>query len=1130
MSYSLPVTGGVAAVTAHETAVNTAISVAVGAEATARAAGDDALAAQIAGLDAASETALAAETAARVAGDGAQDHLRRVHEARRDNPHEVTKAQMGLSRVDNLGPLDMPVSTAQAAALASIERAAIVPADRPGEFPEHFTRTLSGDAGAKPRLTAAVVHVAGAGACFAQHAAGIVARRAPVAIGAEVIEVSARFARTTDGTDPTGNAVVLRAAWLNAGGQIIADTALATAASPVTGNGLVRLAARVSRLTVDGVIAPPTGAESLVAYLRCHGEDGVTGVDYVRAEVVTALHLAEIGDLSGVVAAATAATAAANAASLTATETLATMASVADYTRPAGVGVITLRGGYAPFDGQGGQWAYDAGDTTTAADPPRVLVGDDGARWKRIRRDTQTVLQAWQVGLIGDGVTSNATGGIAQGIDVDLMGGVYLVDEVPSKFRAFNGVWLVDGVEISAPDQAAPIFGPHVALTRSEARTFWHAGAAYDAVNNWLHIFKMRAANHETSTGSTLDWVMTRDLGQTVHRGCTIFSDADFPRIRAAAMGQMDGGRVGGIVAVQDGSVLKCWFLYSDDLMTSAALTGAPTWTRVELTGLEYPWHQVYGMLIRDPETPGRFMVGSYHIGGKRLGILETLDNGATWSDRLMVDETGVEDEAAPSEASIVWTPQGWVAFCRVDGGNMHVTTSADGETWTDLEDTGIDLRQNPVHAVYDGGVIELLLSWRGGFPGAQLSDGFEAIRVSPALCFADPGAIRRLPRRRVADAPVRAIGYWTSVQIPRNAGEPGPWMHLGKCGEASSTVRGSHAYEVRLSSVPAAAPDMDAGFLITENPGFGLSRRGTSFAASTALRPVADAWTLTGNAAAEVEAAAEWAPLTAAQRGFFPWLTHGLTLTSDGTATNIGLRQRFVGDDARRMAASCDLAGTMTVRAYGFGAPPWLSARLAVGGTAIPTDGGLRPPAVPAHVTGAWMIETRYSVGALPVALTAVSTFDTILDTGGTPGGQWDCTLAGVYFWLGERPEYEHLAQDMRPNSRRLLRWGTGTSYGFVTGHAVSGTVAEFVLPNSDMVSRATSANVTCDLDDLRVQRDVTPANDLTVSAVEVLSADSHLPRQVRLRVTTPGGLTIGQGVTLKLANDGCFAIDMGI
>ena len=46
-----------------------------------------------------------------------------THVANMDNPHGVTKAQLGLGSVDDTADMDKPVSTAQAAAMAAIQTA-----------------------------------------------------------------------------------------------------------------------------------------------------------------------------------------------------------------------------------------------------------------------------------------------------------------------------------------------------------------------------------------------------------------------------------------------------------------------------------------------------------------------------------------------------------------------------------------------------------------------------------------------------------------------------------------------------------------------------------------------------------------------------------------------------------------------------------------------------------------------------------------------------------------------------------------------------------------------------------------------------------------------------------------------
>jgi hypothetical protein len=63
------------------------------------------------------------EAAARQAADKViQDNLN-AHIGNTSNPHKVTKAQLGLGNVQNLAPADMPVSTAQATAIADAKAA-----------------------------------------------------------------------------------------------------------------------------------------------------------------------------------------------------------------------------------------------------------------------------------------------------------------------------------------------------------------------------------------------------------------------------------------------------------------------------------------------------------------------------------------------------------------------------------------------------------------------------------------------------------------------------------------------------------------------------------------------------------------------------------------------------------------------------------------------------------------------------------------------------------------------------------------------------------------------------------------------------------------------------------------------
>lgn len=63
------------------------------------------------------------ESSARQAADTTITNNLNAHISNRSNPHNVTKAQIGLGNVQNLAPADMPVSTAQAAAIADAKAA-----------------------------------------------------------------------------------------------------------------------------------------------------------------------------------------------------------------------------------------------------------------------------------------------------------------------------------------------------------------------------------------------------------------------------------------------------------------------------------------------------------------------------------------------------------------------------------------------------------------------------------------------------------------------------------------------------------------------------------------------------------------------------------------------------------------------------------------------------------------------------------------------------------------------------------------------------------------------------------------------------------------------------------------------
>ncbi|MGK7660643.1 MULTISPECIES: hypothetical protein [unclassified Marinovum] len=260
-------------------------------------------------------------------------------------------------------------------------------ADRPGDSPEAFSANYTGAGADKAPLAGGSV-VSSGGFAFVQTGAGTVATRYPVALNNDVLEVTARFRRTSNPSDPNNHAVLLRVAWLDKDKALIGSVeTLATKSDALTSSGLIELSERISGLAVEEVTAPPAGAIYACPFVQTYGEDGTTAIETLRTTEVTDLHALETADLSALIADAQAATDAANnAADLVATETLDTMADVASYTRTAGVGVISLKGGNAAHDGLGGQWAYVPAGVEVTAVPPHLLIGADGANYRQVVR------------------------------------------------------------------------------------------------------------------------------------------------------------------------------------------------------------------------------------------------------------------------------------------------------------------------------------------------------------------------------------------------------------------------------------------------------------------------------------------------------------------------------------------------------------------------------------------------------------------------------------------------------------------------------------------------------------------------------------------------------------------------
>ncbi len=225
--------------------------------------------------------------------------------------------------------------------------------------------------------------------------AGQIAIREPMRLSNRVIEVVADVYRTGDPTDPTGDAVELRAVWLNAAGAVMSSALVDRVDKLISADGVTTLSGRVSSLPVGGVIAPPSTAVEVCFVFRTYGLDGRTAVEVLRQADVTNVHALSTDNLADTLAALqAAATAAADAAALVNSEVLYSVASLRGYTRPTGTGIVTLSYDSGAEDGLGGQFYYDGGDSETADNGYSVIEGADGARWKRVRDDGRFDLRA----------------------------------------------------------------------------------------------------------------------------------------------------------------------------------------------------------------------------------------------------------------------------------------------------------------------------------------------------------------------------------------------------------------------------------------------------------------------------------------------------------------------------------------------------------------------------------------------------------------------------------------------------------------------------------------------------------------------------------------------------------------
>lgn len=318
--------------------------------------------------------------------------LAQALEAKANTSHSHTIAQVSGLR----GELD--------------RRPTVAISDRPGDYPLAFSEMLRGEPSAKPLLPYPVETVQGLGKVVRMNGAGHLGMRHAIAIGTDTHRITARVRRAQNPLDPNNDAVNLSVVWQDERYETITGTLATTVANLRVASGTVEISATVSALGLNGALTPPAGAVYFVPYVQTFGSDSATWVATLRSSPVLTQAIVGETDLTQVIVQAQAATAAATAAANSYRgEVVMGFSAVQAYTRPTNVGAILVAWGSSPWDGQGGEYARDPNDTTTAHTPPAVLVGADGVRWKRIstafdaiRLDTLEDNEVWQNSRLED--------------------------------------------------------------------------------------------------------------------------------------------------------------------------------------------------------------------------------------------------------------------------------------------------------------------------------------------------------------------------------------------------------------------------------------------------------------------------------------------------------------------------------------------------------------------------------------------------------------------------------------------------------------------------------------------------------------------------------------------------------
>jgi len=517
-------------------------------------------------------------------------------------------------------------------------------------------------------------------------------------------------------------------------------------------------------------------------------------------------------------------------------------------------------------------------------------------------------------GAVGDGTTDDtaafaALEAASPGIYVDLQENVYVVTALPTGAKYYNGDFVVGSTRTSLRRNRLdhPLDGNQWIAFGNGKTHYWLLDLVYLEGSGTLLAFVKPSWRHSQSYSSPLNVVFSEDKGQTWSGEKTILTVDDFD-VADVGAGVMGSGRIGVLAGLRDASNnYRNDFVYSDD--------NGDTWT-VSASEIASPNGTLpYGTMLPYPASAGGndttgFMVYGYEANDCHYAA--TTDNGATWS----VTEIFVDQGYA--EPSVVQVPgqDKWIAFVRVNGGNLRIATSTNMTTWGAATDTGIALENNPVYAVVDGGQVYVYLAIRDIDPTLSVQNDIICIEDGVSAVY-DASNFTNAAQRQVITGTERCLGYFSIVDV----GQDFIWGYTaGEYDGSTNSAAESYVAMGGTRRVPAVGLGLVRQLAnqpnIVRNPTFEFWSRGTSFPSFTSTTSVADGWKVNPSGSTITAQRSELSVEDSRLLPFSGRYSLDISATSDNY---IGFYQDYPGESQLYRFAD----NNITVQVWGFGDVP---------------------------------------------------------------------------------------------------------------------------------------------------------------------------------------------------------------